>query len=81
MKVDTTNNNDEGYLRFLKDNIHKFVSRNYPNDNSEMKIDFIKAGKFDDKYTNKLNAIDWIDLYKNAPAFFRIFAQYLRKKI
>ncbi|MCP4374364.1 MAG: AAA family ATPase [Deltaproteobacteria bacterium] len=72
--------NDDSYVSFLEANINKYISKNYTNRNSELRIDIIKAGKFDGVYTDKLNSIDWIVLYKDAPAFFRSLAQFLEKK-
>lgn len=43
-------------------------------------VDLIKAGKFDSGYSEKLGKINWMDVYKKAPAFFRTFAFYLEKK-
>jgi tetratricopeptide (TPR) repeat protein len=71
------NNNDEGYLKFLSQNIENYIQKNILIEKSELQLDIIKAGKFDENYTNKLNAIDWINFYKNAPSFFRTFAEFL----
>ncbi len=43
-------------------------------------IDLIKSGKFDDGYSKKLGAINWLTLYEKAPAFFRTFAAWLETK-
>ncbi|MBS1511799.1 MAG: tetratricopeptide repeat protein [Bacteroidetes bacterium] len=43
-------------------------------------IDLIKAGKFDKGYSEKLNKLNWIGIYKKAPAFFRTFAYCLEKE-
>jgi tetratricopeptide (TPR) repeat protein len=71
------NNNDEGYFKFLNENIHNYIQKDISIEKSELKLDIIKAGKFDENYTNKLNEIDWISFYKNAPSFFRTFAEFL----
>jgi tetratricopeptide (TPR) repeat protein/cellulose biosynthesis protein BcsQ len=43
-------------------------------------IDLIKSGRFDTGYSKKLSAINWLELYKKAPAFFRTFASWLEKE-
>lgn len=47
---------------------------------STVAVDLIKAGRFDSGYSEKLGKINWMDVYKKAPAFFRTFAFYLEKK-
>jgi len=42
-------------------------------------IDLIKAGRFDNNYSTKLNSIEWLEIYKLAPSFFRTFAYCLEK--
>ena len=71
---------DAFYNEFLEENLDKFTSIGIPKEDSEMKFDLIKAGKFDEQYTNRLNSIDWIELYKSVPSFFRVFASYLEKR-
>jgi tetratricopeptide (TPR) repeat protein len=74
------NNTDEGYVQFLTDNLDNYIFKNLNIESSSLQIDIIKAGKFDDDYSDKLNAINWINFYRDSPAFFRTFAQFLEKK-
>ncbi len=77
INIDTTN---QEYESFLIENLDKYISKNARLDKNGLQFDIIKAGRFDDEYTNKLNAIDWVSFYKIAPAFFRTFAQHLETK-
>jgi cellulose biosynthesis protein BcsQ len=75
-------NNDveEKYEQFLTDHLHKYIQKDLNIENSGLQIDIIKSGKFDNNYTKKLNEINWMNFYKDSPAFFRTFAQFLEKK-
>jgi len=74
------NNTEDKYISFLNENLEKYIINDLAVDDSNLKIDIIKAGEFGDEYTTKLNDIDWIDLYTNSPAFFRTFAQLLETR-
>lgn len=74
------NNTDENYTSFLKNNINKYIVKNLKITDTELNLDIIKAGKFDDNYSSKCKNLDWMRLYKTAPAFFRTFAQFLEQK-
>lgn len=69
--------NDTAYFKYITENISKYVQCDVPIGSGEYCSDVIKAGRFDEDYIIKLNAIDWIGFYTNSPAFFRTFAQYL----
>lgn len=46
---------------------------------TSISVDLIKSGRFDGNYSKKLGALNWVDLYNKAPAFFRTFAYCLEK--
>lgn len=73
-------NNEKGYLRFFTENAANYISKEVGVEGSNFKIDIIKAGKLGEGYSDKLNAIHWIDFYKIAPTFFRSFAQFLESR-
>ena len=75
-----TTNNEEAYIDFLSEKLNGYIQKNVAIDKTEYLLDIIKAGRFDEDYTTKLNAIDWMGFYKNSPTFFRTFAQYLETK-
>ncbi|MBI5214635.1 MAG: AAA family ATPase [Ignavibacteriae bacterium] len=70
-------NSEGGYIDFLSGNIHKYIQKDVPIAKSEFRLDIMKAGKFDDEYTTRLTAINWMEFYRKSPSFFRTFAQYL----
>lgn len=71
------NNEEDGYSLFLRENIDNYIKKGVSIEGLKYPLDIMKAGKFDDGYTSKLNAIDWVAFYKQSPAFFRTLAQYL----
>lgn len=84
------NNNEEKYCQFFEENMHKYISKDLaPKTNTslnsqnsiptDVKIDLITSGKFDKEYSKKLGAINWIEFYKKAPAYFRTLAYYLER--
>jgi tetratricopeptide (TPR) repeat protein len=73
-------NNDEEFSLYLSDNMHRYIQKDIQIEKSEYQLDLMKAGKFDDDYSTKLNAIDWMGFYKNFPAFFRTFAEHLESQ-
>lgn len=60
------------FEREVDKHIHKDIKVS-----SEINIDIIKAGKFDNDYTHRLNNIDWLGFYQRSPYFFSYFSQYL----
>jgi len=72
------NNNEEGCKQFLEDNINNYILKDVKENG--LKVDIIKAGKFDGDYVDKLNEINWMNFYKECPVFFRTFAQFLEAK-
>ena len=44
---------------------------------TKVKLDIIKAGKFDDEYSKRLAQINWLEIYQNSPPLFRSIAYYL----
>ncbi len=63
----------------FNDNGPNTISNNNSGFDTAVSVDLIKAGKFDSDYSKKLGAINWLDIYKKAPAFFRTFAYCLEK--
>jgi len=43
-------------------------------------LQLLLAGKYDDKYSTRVNAFDWKDFFDKFPYFILQFAEYLRKK-
>jgi cellulose biosynthesis protein BcsQ len=43
------------------------------------KLSFLRAGRFDDQYGERVNTFSWTALYEAVPAFFRLFAQRLAR--
>ncbi len=79
IKID--NNNDEDkFMQFLDKNINRFIIKGAPVGSKGLSIDLIKSGRFDKDYVAKLNSINWIELYKEAPTFFRTLAMFLESK-
>jgi cellulose biosynthesis protein BcsQ len=74
------NNEENGYNRYLNLKLKEYISYDLKLKDHDLGIDFIRAGKFDDGYIDRLNAIDWMGFYKNSPAFFRTFAGYLESR-
>lgn len=74
------NDVEEKYEQFLTDSLDSYIQKNLNIENSGLQIDLIKSGKFDNNYTKKLSEINWMNFYKDSPAFFRTFAQFLEKK-
>lgn len=76
------NNNEDAYLSFFDSELDNHIDRDIliSNDEPLVKLDILKAGKFDDEYSGKLNSINWQDIYKHSPALFRTFAYYLEKE-
>lgn len=74
------NNTDEKYEEFLNSNLEKYIFKVKNIQNYDIQIDILKAGKFDKNYSEKMNAISWIDFYRKSPSFFRTFANFLEKK-
>ncbi|MEI6847612.1 MAG: AAA family ATPase [Chlorobiaceae bacterium] len=70
-------NDNKNCFEYLSKHLNKYIQSNIQIEESEFQLDLIKAGKFDNDYIVKLNAINWLEFYKNSPAFFRNFAQYL----
>lgn len=63
----------------FNDNGPNTISNSNSGFDTAVSVDLIKAGKFDSNYSKKLGAINWLDIYKKAPAFFRTFAYCLEK--
>ncbi len=63
----------------FNDNGPNTISNSNSGFDTAVSVDLIKAGKFDSDYSKKLGAINWLDIYKKAPAFFRTFAYCLEK--
>jgi eukaryotic-like serine/threonine-protein kinase len=38
----------------------------------------LKAGRFDEHYSEQINSFNWIDFYERSPSFFRFFAERLK---
>lgn len=39
----------------------------------------LKAGRFDEQYSQRINSFDWIEFYERSPSFFRFFAERLKQ--
>jgi eukaryotic-like serine/threonine-protein kinase len=39
----------------------------------------LKAGRFDDSYSQRINSFSWIEFYERSPSFFRFFAERLKQ--
>lgn len=76
-----TNPNEEFAISYLHENLNKFITKNltvnFDNDDAIYKIDLIKSGKQDSKYSKKINDFNWLSFYNSFPSFFRVFANYL----
>ena len=74
------NDNEEGYAKFFTENLDRFIESDLsPIKGNTVKIDLIKAGKFNDGYTDKLNQLDWLDIYRHSPAIYRTFAYCMER--
>ena len=73
-------NNKEEYEIFLEKNLTKYISKSVKINKSIFKVDIIKAGKFNEEYVSKLEAINWMEFYKKEPVFFRTFAHFLEER-
>lgn len=38
----------------------------------------LKAGRFDEQYSQRINSFNWIEFYERSPSFFRFFAERLK---
>ncbi len=39
----------------------------------------MKAGRFDEQYSQRINSFNWIEFYERSPSFFRFFAERLKQ--
>jgi cellulose biosynthesis protein BcsQ len=39
----------------------------------------LKAGRFDEQYSQRINSFNWIEFYERSPSFFRFFAERLKQ--
>jgi cellulose biosynthesis protein BcsQ/uncharacterized coiled-coil protein SlyX len=40
----------------------------------------LKAGRFDEHYSEQINSFNWIEFYERSPSFFRFFAERLKQQ-
>jgi cellulose biosynthesis protein BcsQ len=40
----------------------------------------LKAGRFDEQYSERINSFNWIEFYERSPSFFRFFAERLKQQ-
>lgn len=43
-------------------------------------LNLMKAGRFDSKYSSRVNKFDWKDMYNRSPKLFRLLARHLTEK-
>ncbi len=90
LKVDV-NNNETNLIEYLDSNLQRFIKTNLKlkiqknlkgknKENNAFTLDLIKAGKFDDNYTERLSSINWMEFYAKTPEYFRTLAQHLEKE-
>ncbi len=39
----------------------------------------LKAGRFDEQYSQRINSFNWIEFYERSPSFFRFFSERLKQ--
>ena len=61
--------------------ISKFIKKDLKlGKDKKVVLDIIKAGKFDDSYSDRMSSIDWMQIYKDTPALFRSMAYHLESR-
>jgi len=76
--ADENKNNELGYISFLEENFDSHVCKYV--EEKRIELDIVKAGRFDENYSPKLQDINWINIYKRSPFLFRTFAEYLESR-
>jgi len=78
-------NSEDGYVDFLEKCIDDFICKDRPvqfqsSGKQSFSLDIIKSGLFDEGYSERLNAFNWLGFYESYPSFFRILSQFLEGK-
>lgn len=69
---------DEEIKELVSKEIGKYIQKDLTlGKETKVKLDILKAGRFDDEYSKRLAEINWLEIYQNSPPLFRSIAHYL----